>query len=325
MTSTTNDGTEPLSLHALLYVENGEAHVNLRFASDPLSIYLRCGALLDRSLAAFGHRLTIITNEPRLLRDRLQTDAIDLKVIETAFDRDVPETLNFRSAHRKLDVFAAFGRGEMGPRPGLVDLDMAMLNPFPTMVLRDPQLVGYDIWHQVAPAYGTNLVRGDIAAISGLPADGLEHWWGGEFLIGPSESFAQLSEVIERLYPKYLELSPGLHHQGDEMLLTAALYVLEQTGSPIIRDGGTAGAVGRWWSARTLSPIEPLTAFSDRSLLHLPADKDLLSELWDRSDLAGASLYDHLNRRLRSRTLTRRIAGLLHPFLPGPRRYAPRL
>lgn len=315
----------PLSLHALLYVEEGEIHVNLRGSSDPLNVFIRCGALLDRSLAALGHNLTLVTNEPRLLRNRLDQEAIELKVIETAFDRVVPKTLGFRSAHRKLDVIAAFGRGEMGPRPGLVDLDIVALNPFPQMVLTDPRLVGYDIWHQIASAYGSDVVRNDIAAVSGMPADSLENWWGGEFLVGPEAQFALLSEVIETIYPRYLELAPRLHHNGDELLLTAAVHVLGREAAPIVVDGGEAGAIGRWWSARTLYPIEPLRELANRSLLHLPADKELLSDLLDRPSLSGATLYSHLRRQLKSKTMIRRLAGFVNPILPGPRRYAPKI
>lgn len=323
--SETNFSAGPISLFALLFVENGEMHANLRSASDPLNVYLRCGALLDQSLTAFGHNLTLVTNEPHLLRSGMEQEGIQLELVEMPFDRFVPETLAFRSAHRKLDVIAAFGQGKMGPRPGLLDLDMVMLNPFPTMILTDPRLVGYDIWHQIAPAYGTELVRRDIATVSGLSAHHLNHWWGGEFLVGPQDRFAQLSEVIETLYPRYLELAPSLHHQGDEMILTAAMHVLDRESAPIAVDGGAAGAIGRWWSARTQSQIEPLSEFASRSILHLPADKDLLSSFSGDPALSIDSLYPHLRKRLRAKTLIRRLVGSLDPVLPGPRKYAPKL
>ena len=323
--SETSFSTGSVSLYSLLFVEDGEMHANLRSSSDPLTVYLRCGALLNKSLTAFGHNLTLVTNEPRLLRSRMEQEGIQLKMIEMPFDRLVPETLGFRSAHRKLDVIAAFGQGKMGPRPGLLDLDMVMLNPFPAMVLTDPRLVGYDIWHQIAPAYGADLVRREVAAVSGLSAHGLSHWWGGEFLVGPQDRFAQLSEVIEMLYPRYLDLAPGLHHQGDEMILNAAMHVLGQGSFPIAVDGGAAGAIGRWWSARTLSRIERLSEFANRSILHLPADKQLLSSLSDEPALLIKSLYAHLRKGLKTRTLIRRLVGPLDPVLPGPRKYAPKL
>jgi hypothetical protein len=320
-----SSGTKPVSLYALLYVENGEIHVNLRSDSDALTVYLRCGALLANSLAAFGHSLKLVTNNSRLLRSRMDKEGIQLELIEMSFDRFVPETINFRSAHRKLDIIAAFGQGKMGPRPGLLDLDMVMLNPFPSMVLTDPCLVGYDIWHQIAPAYGADLVRRDIAAVSGFSANDLSHWWGGEFMVGPQDRFAQLSEVIETLYPRYLELARSLHHQGDEMILNAAMHVLDRGSCPIAVDGGTAGAVGRWWSAHTQSQIEPLNEFASRSILHLPSDKNLLSELFDDPAVSIDALYAHLRERLRAKTLIRRVLSPLQALMPGPSKYAPKL
>lgn len=321
--------TSPVSLHGLLYIEEGERHVNLRGASDPIAVYLRCAALLHRSLEKFGHGLTIITNEPALLRTRLEQESIQMEVIETTFARTVPETLSFRSAHRKLDVIAAFGRGEMGGRPGLLDLDMVMLNRFPDMISADSRLIGYDIWHQVAPAYGAERIRDDVARVSGRSAGALQHWWGGKFLVGPRDRFALLSEAVEMLYDRYLEVAPDLHHQGDEMLVTAAIHMLSQDNAAgaggVIADGGAADVIGRWWSSRTLSRIEPLRQLAARSILHLPADKEILSDLLKTPDLDGAALASDLTRRLRRKTWTRRLAAPLDPLLPGPRKHAPTL
>lgn len=315
----------PLSLYGLLFVEEeGERPVNLRGGTDPLLAYLRCAAGLHRSLARFGSALTLVSNRPALLRARLEREGLALAVTRAEFSRVVPPTLRFRAAHRKLDLIAAFGRGDMGARPGLLDLDMVMLNRLPAAVAESPGLVGYDIWDQVAAAYGAARIRHDVARVVGRPCDTLDHWWGGEFLVGPQDGFARLSEAVEALYPRYLRAAPELHHQGDEMLLAAAFHVLAQDGAAAgVADGGALGAVGRWWSARTLSPGARLRDLAGRSLLHLPADKDVLSGLPHASD--GTAQTADLVARLRRKTRLHRLAAPLYPFLPGPRKYAPRL
>jgi|TARA_B110000908_G_scaffold164335_1_gene212248 hypothetical protein len=322
------DKSHAISLYSLLYIEDDERHANIGSTSDVISTYLNCGFLLHRSLMRFGHSLTIVTNKPTLVREMMEQEEIDLEVVQIEFTLHVPSTLKFRSAHRKIDLISAFGSGQLGARPGYLDLDMVMLNKLPFSTIDDECLIGYNIWHHVAPAYGADKIRYDVAKISGCNADDLKQWWGGEFLIGPRESFAMLSKQIDVIYSQYLKIASELHHQGDEMVVTAALHSLARDNaegiSDFIADGGNMGAVGRWWSSRTLSRIEPLGNLINCSIIHLPADKDILSELGANPILYGKGLARYLTGRLRRKTRWKR---LLRPIfaLAYSRKFTPKL
>ena len=325
------DSNSGLLFYGLLFIEEGEKHTNLKGAGDSILVYLLCGALLNKSLKHYGHEFAIVTNSPEALTRRIETNGIGLNVTEIPFSTVVPSTLNFRSAHRKIDLISACGRGEMGPRPGILDLDMMMLRQLPALLSSSDSLVGYNIWDQVAPAYGPQRVRNDVAKVSGISAETLEEWWGGEFLVGPKERFADLSREIELVYPRYLEIADSLHHQGDEIVVTAALHRLSKTAERqdenIIVDGGKLEAIGRWWSTRTLSRIDPLTKFAARSILHLPADKAILSAL-SKSDLAFPAVIPELLKSLRKKSRLRRYLAPLNPLIShysGQRRYSPRI
>lgn len=320
-----------LSFYGLLFIEDFEKHTNLIGVTDTILVYLLCGALLNKSLKHYGHEFKIVTNNREALARRIDSNCIDLNVMEIPFSTVVPSTLNFRSAHRKLDLISACGRGEMGLRPGILDLDMMMMRQLPAHLSSSDSLVGYNIWDQVAPAYGPNRVRDDVAKVSGISAEKLEEWWGGEFLVGPNERFADLSREIEWIYPRYLETADSLHHQGDEIVVTAALHRLSKnSGSQdeqIIVDGGELNAIGRWWSSRTLSRIAPLSKLAKRSILHLPADKEILSEL-SKSESEMPNLTPLLLKSLRKKTRLRRLLAPLYPltsYFSTSRKFAPRM
>lgn len=320
-----------LSFYGLLFIEAGEKHTNLKGPEDSILVYLLCGALLYKALKRYGHEFTIVTNNPEALRRLIDANGIDLNVREISFSTIVPSSFNFRSAHRKIDLIAACGRGEMGPRPGILDLDMMMLRQFPALLSSSDYLIGYNIWDQVAPAYGPQRIRDDVSKVCGISADSLEEWWGGEFLVGPKEHFADLSREIELVYPQYLEIADSLHHQGDEIVVNAALHRLSKTAKwqdeKVIIDGGELEMIGRWWSSRTLSPIAPLTKLAARSMLHLPADKVLLSAL-STSDVVFPAVIPKLLKSLSKKTRLRRYLAPLNPLFAyhsGPRKYSPRI
>ena len=60
-----------LSIYTLFYLCEGSGRpVNLgRSRADPLAVYLKCAAALNRSLSRYGAAVTILTNQPERLAD----------------------------------------------------------------------------------------------------------------------------------------------------------------------------------------------------------------------------------------------------------------
>ncbi|BEV02168.1 hypothetical protein [Novosphingobium olei] len=265
-----------LRLYGLMHVADPAV-----LATDPASpgalkvdVYLRNAATLAASAKVADMPFALVSNAAEWVAARLS--GLGLKdaatVLPGDFARDVPGGIPFQAAHYKLDLMSMFASGELGDQVALVDLDMVVQRKFE---LPDPDaLTVYDIWHHVAPAYGEDRIGVDLDLFE-VPA-GSRHWFGGEFIAGSPARFAELSAEIEKIWPGYVAALGTTHHTGDEMVVTSALLRLAARGLPL-RDAGELGLVQRWWSARTLSPIPPLSQSIDAAMLHLPADKDYLA------------------------------------------------
>jgi hypothetical protein len=266
-----------IKLYGLLYVSEGkERHVNLDSnQNNALAVYVANAITLARSAEAAGMDFSLVTNQrDQIVRLLAQQGGEALvKVRDYAFKLDVPNGIPFRSAHFKLELLEAFGSGAFGDLVGLIDLDVVVMRP---VQLPEGALWAYDISDQVIPAYGRARIAADLARL--LDRSTVEpRWFGGEFIIGSADYFAQLSVHISLLWPRYLSELRSFHHIGDEMVVSAALLLLAESGVPV-RDAGVEQVVARWWSTRTLAPLAALDDVIDRAILHLPADKRLLAD-----------------------------------------------
>lgn len=270
-----------IQFYSLLFVADGKSDA-INFdkgqAVSHFDIYLRNGITLNRSLECVGYNLTIITNKPEFLKQRLALmGSDDLRVININFDRNIPDDINFYSAHYKLDVYKYFSCLADGVYSILLDLDMIAISNnwcnFSNLVSENENPIFYEITDQVVPAYGSEVIENDLYALTGVkyPA----RWFGGEFVAGNSHFYRHLSALIDSYYEKYTQIYRSLHHQGDEVLTTAAVLYMESE-FPIV-DGGENGIVCRFWSARTRHKQISMTNAFNFSLLHLPSDKFFLS------------------------------------------------
>lgn len=311
-----------VNFYSLLFVAHGERHANLEAAEDAVEIYLRCGALLQQSMAAFGLDHTVLTNDLDTLQFLSASKSIPIRMQGFKFDRSVPHGIGFRAAHNKLDVLRAFGEGAFGDRVCLCDLDMVMLNPLPPDLETAQQLLGYDISDQTTVPYGAENVSSAFSTLGVPPLNHPPVWWGGEFLAGQAEHFKMLSRTVEGIYPRYAAAAPSLFHQGDEMVVSAALAILEtqQNSAPI----ADARLVSRWWSARTLSRGPALSKAMRSGLLHLPADKDILAKL-QRNGVGASELKGALWHDLIRKTRSRRWLNPLLNALRKEKKFAPEL
>ncbi|MFA6219738.1 MAG: hypothetical protein WC692_08150 [Erythrobacter sp.] len=307
--------------HGLLVAPlGGERAVNLAPGHDPLDIYLRCAALCWRSFHACGYEWELVTDDRTRLERRCEPLGIrGLPIREERFGWQVPVDLRFRSAHHKLELLALFGKGGFGEAPALIDLDAVCLGRLPAGLGDGGALVGYDLTPVAAAEHGSGEVAASLELLSGHA--GRPEWWGGEFVLGRADRFAVLARHIDRLWPRYLELSDSMIHVGDEMVLTAALRAFRDEGGSV-EDGGRAGAIARYWSVRTTQAFPSFAAIADSAILHLPADKPFLAAY--PADRFDPEAFGNAYRRyLKRRIAPRRIAALLARLSGAKRRHAP--
>jgi len=265
-------------LYGLLYVDEHDVSVNVRVRqqSARLAMYVANAVNLARSLRRFGHGFTLLTNTREALErycpGLLQAHGVPVRQIE--FTTEVPRNIPFYSAHFKLDALRHMAAQSHEDYVLLLDLDIECIRPLPAaadVVVQGGLALAYDITDQVRPAYGEARIAADLALMAGIPLPPC--WYGGELLGGTPAFFARLNTVIDGLWPRYVKEHQSLHHQGDEMLVSAALGLVRLDGTPLY-DAGKLGLVARWWSQQPRHPQLPFAAVaSDTALLHLPQDK----------------------------------------------------
>jgi hypothetical protein len=269
-----------MRFYGLLHVAEGRTQSgNLRrTGEDAAAVYFGNAVLLANALAAAGCDFTLLTNDPARLRAldaRAYQSGIALREIE--FSTSVPRAARYFSAHFKIDVFRWFARLPAEIYAVLIDLDSVALRAPPQALVAaaDARLpLVYDISDQVTPAYGEDRIESDLAVLNGpVP---VARWYAGEFIAGPPAFFARLAGEIAALWDGYSRNIDLFHHQGDEMLTSAALCRMVAAGVPVL-DAGPVAIVGRYWSVPHLHPQKPLAWFERCFLVHLPCDKVFLA------------------------------------------------
>ena len=296
--------------------------VNLSGAGSLLDAYLRCAAVCHASFAYHGYDWSLVTDAPGLIEEGFARLGLGVPPIVAAeFAWRVPADLRFRAAHHKLELLAQFGSGTLGERAALVDLDAVCLARLPDAITQAAGVVGYDMSALIAGGPDAPAKRASLALLD-VETD-RPRWWGGEFLLGADQAFAALAERLATLWPRYLDQTGSMAHVGDEMILTAALLQLEAAGFPVA-DAGVAGAIARFWSARTMAPYPSFTEAQHASILHLPADKPFLAG-WAGRPFDPEGFVSDYRRYLKRKIALRRPAALVAGLSGGARRYAPRL
>lgn len=313
---------DKVNFYSLLYIDQNEKHINLKPNFDPISIYLGCGASLQHSMKRFGFSHTILTNDVNRLDEISKKIGLTVSCKEFSFNRFVPPKIRFRSAHYKLDVIKSAGEGNLGNNVCILDLDMLMISSVSSHFLLNGELLGYDISNETYNSYSDNDV---LDAFHALGVDVESHrpkWWGGEFISGPAEKFKLLSEVIEKIYPHYCKVANGLFHQGDEMVVSAALDILsKKIGKPVIHD---RKIVSRWWSARTSHKPDKLRVSLQHAFLHLPADKNILASRTTRAP-TNAIMIMKLIAILAAKAWLRKLINPMLNYRNGEKKFSPRI
>jgi hypothetical protein len=306
-----------MEFYGLLHVSEGarqSPNIAGRGSASSVEMYFEDAITLNNSLTLAGCRFTLLTNEVAALEALNRRFATRVPIRGIPFRSEIPSDVPFYSAHFKLDVFRWLASAQSYSM--LADLDMVALHP-PSRAFAACVAAGipmaYDISDQVFPAFGESVVVDDLTRLAGGQL-AVARWFGGEFIAGPPEFFAQLLRHIDDIWDGYRRIYPSLHHQGDEALTSAALCRLIESGTVVI-DAGPIAGIGRFWSRHRLHPQKPLPWFEQCFLLHLPGDKAFVARQ-AHAPFQPARFRQAYRRHLRSiwpRLYARRLIQRLAP------------
>lgn len=242
---------------------------------DAINVYYNNAVLLSNSLKRHGIAFRLITNnKATVLLAKKNSDLID--VVEIPFLMDVPERIKFYSAHYKIEVFKYFSRLELDYCV-LVDLDCicigkSLLNL--KKLISEKKPLAYDITNQTTCLVTPKRISDDLRLVTNR--DALGQWYGGEFIGGTPKFFASLYFSIEMNLSNYFRCYSLLHHQGDEVLLSAAIQELRKSNIDVV-DVGKNNIITRYWSNYVPHTQPNKRKVMDSLILHLPRDKRFLS------------------------------------------------
>lgn len=259
---------------------------------ESLLLYLRCASTLSASLGAHSELgLTILTNDAARLQRVSTAAGIDnIDFVDIPCTHRGPPGSTFRLALHKLDAMVHLAaRDDDAGGCVLLDVDM-----FATADLRSPfedalaraDIALYEITAQDVPAYGAAIVSGDLAAVGGRAVP--MRWFGGEVIAARPSTFARLLAHLEDCFSRYLEVWPTLNHNGDEVIVSAAIHLLSADGLTT-EDLGSSGVVRRFWSVLPRSDATRVTDLFSYPLLHLPADKEFLGGVTEPGDATATA------------------------------------
>jgi hypothetical protein len=316
-----------MHLFGLLHSTAGEsnaANTKIDDEQQLVELYARNAITLWRSLDRTGISFTLVCQDAsrvRALASRFGAPDLDIRAIP--FPLEIPSGVPFYSAHHKLDVFRHLATLPDGAYVGLVDLDVVALGELPTTlrrIIESGMPLAYDITDQVAPAYGFDVIARDLEKLTGIPSEA--RWYGGELLAGQPWFFRALCDQIAGCYAVYVDVWRQLHHQGDEIITSAAVQQLLGQGLQVA-DGGSLGITRRYWSIATLHPQPKLDDTPPPFLLHLPADKMFLASLRADEQVDARRFLTAYRRHLRRRALPNLARRALMPIRHGRRSRAP--
>ena len=282
---------------ALVYLDSTIPKTSIGKDKGPLS-YAYQAISLNKTLQHAGMpRLNIFTNEPNILQDVFSSIPNHSKPFLYHFSTstNVPPTARFYAAHFKLDVMDAVSRKAPADALALLlDTDVIAMKPLSSTIIQRCATVGvgaFDISDQVFPAYGCERVIADLERVAGIKLMN-PRWYGGEFLAATPTFLATLVQRARLHYGNYVDAIEELHHQGDEIFISAALNSLSDEGQQII-DVGAYQVVGRHWRGNT---HRDMRWFRNCAMIHLPSGKHLIEQESQSSDFNPKHFFSRVHR-----------------------------
>ena len=234
-------------------------------------------------LRHWGSRLCVLTNA----REQLEIEykawldvygnrevLFDIESIE--FGSDLPQSAMFHAATHKIYAFRHFASCPAASM--LLDLDILCRAQLPSTIVN---IIESGVPLVLDLSEGIRERAGhDLDLLSNRA--NLHRWYGGEFICGSPDFFAQLFDRVQNMTPFYREHHASLFHQGDEMLVSAALGAMQQDGLSVC-DISNLGVIQRQWFIVSNGDYRRLRD-PFPCLLHLPSLKGLLdSRLQDET------------------------------------------
>ncbi|MCK1518869.1 MULTISPECIES: hypothetical protein [unclassified Bradyrhizobium] len=312
---------------SLLFVERivGK-HANLTTRHrDPIDIYIECASTLALSLRASQSTLAVLTNDKAFVTQRIKFLGLPdvFEVHEFSFSRSVPQGIPFYSAHFKLDLFRFFGANKNPDPICLLDGDTVLLRPLQIERPSDEQLFVYNIVSQLSQDRSSEKLASDIRLVGGKTTNPVS-WYGGEFILGCPSAFNRLADKVDEIWPNYLKHIPDVHHVGDEMVVTAALGLLQAEGMKLI-DIAETKLIGRWWTARTNSVQVRFTVAAASNIIHLPSDKVFLSQQCRKTPFSTQEFLLEYQQYARQKLLRRRLTNPFLNAIRGTKKFVGRI
>ncbi|MHA3091609.1 hypothetical protein [Acinetobacter brisouii] len=269
-----------MNIYTLFYIQSDKNRiesVNLK-NDDRLRVYVDNLFFLSKNLfLKTSNKLNVITNNGEKIVNLNSDIELYCNLIEIDFSTNVPENAKFYSAHFKLDVFRYFSKLPNEFYGGLIDLDVICLGEnfkiFNELLEKKESLV-YEITEQRLPAYGFDVIKKDISYVLGMESVG--KWYGGEFIFGDAIFFKKLIKEIDGIYQNYIKNIDHLSHHGDEVIVSAAIEKLIRNGVSL-KSISNNGIIERYWSVYPKHKQRKIEFYLDNFFLHLPADKDFIS------------------------------------------------
>ncbi len=307
-----------MKLFTLIHINKNEQSISnnaffIRNIEEQINLYFLCAKQLHSSLKSVGIELVVITNDEATLKS-LNKDNYEISIVQIDFSINVPSGLKFYSAHFKIEVYAY-----LSTLPddyiGLVDSDMICVNDMPESL---KNLISYkiplyyDITDQITPGFGEKRIISDKEKVSKTKSVGL--WAGGEFICGTPAFFKEFYAEIAKVEAEYFKVSNLLHHQGDEVLTSAAIENMKLKDGFKIFDAGALSIIARFWSPKTLHVQKSIDAYNQHFLLHLPSDKSFITKL-KQNELKGKVFFAKYRRHLFTSRILENTFKSIKPIL----------
>jgi len=261
-----------VKLYTLLYLRSGvSAASNSRGKENIIDQLLLNTVALGNFAKNAGFQLTAVTNDATRLNELRVTPSFE--TIEFNSGLSLPKGIAFEAAHYKIEAFRIIA-SENCFYCVLLDSDV-VINPSHAaqlnLVAANQLPSGYDILDQVIPSQGLNRIMQDIQTLA--PECMQMAWFGGEYIGGTPAFFSTLYLKCQEILPRYFEKWRELHHQGDEMIVNAALGSLEASGLRFITVN-QLNIVQRYWTGYTRHRQMSFHNIKTQTLfLHLPQEK----------------------------------------------------
>ncbi|WP_207429411.1 hypothetical protein [Pedobacter sp. SYSU D00535] len=266
-----------MQLFTLIHISLEEESIQNNFVTGgtkaQIALYINCACRLAESLAVQGLSLTVITNDREYILTHLANPPF--AIVQLPFVQNVPSGIRFYSAHYKLQVFKYLAGLDSGYLC-LIDSDIVCVNKVPVALrcaAANQEPLFYDITRQVVPKLGVKTIVDNKQRLINDKCG--PTWAGGEFLAGPPSFFAELSELLVPIEKRYFSNFQSFVHQGDEMVVTAAIEKLRRRRT--LEDAGLNGIITRYWSVRPIHQQGSVDKIKTSFLIHLPSDKPFLA------------------------------------------------